>query len=121
MNKKVYWTLGLALVGLFLAEKQTYWLSVTYVYDVGTLALGACGGAVVGFFLACIVQNTTDERSRRFKILYWLLVMTAVGSFLGFGKGVPAKTTVTVMAWTLGIGFIVGLLQYFLQSKKMMR
>src|SRR5260370_21989412 len=81
MNKKIYWSLGVGLLGLLVVQKGTYWFSVTYLHDIVTSVLGAFGGAIIGFLLGCIVENTTDERSRRFKVLYWLLVMAILGSF----------------------------------------
>lgn len=101
-----------------MVQKRTYWFSVTYLHDIVTSVLGAVGGAVVGFLLSCIVERSTGQWSRRFKVVYWLLVMAIFGSFLGFGNGVPASQTLTVMAWTLGIGLVLGLLQYFLQRPK---
>jgi len=44
--------------------------------------------------------------------------MATFGSFLAFGKGVPLNTTLVVLASTLGIGLVVGLVQYFLQRPK---
>ena len=118
MNRRFYWGLGVGLLGLLLVQKGTYWFRVTYPHDIVTSVLGASGGATIGFLLGCIVEKTTDERTRRFKLLYWLLVMAIFGSFLGFGKGVPAGTTLIVLASTLGIGLAIGLLQYILQRPK---
>jgi phosphate/sulfate permease len=118
MNERIYWSLGVGLLGLLLVQKGTYWFSVTYLHDTVNSVLGAFGGAIIGFLLGCIVENTTDERSRRFKVLYWLLVMAIFGSFLGFGKGVPVSMTMTVLASTLGIGLLIGLIQYFLQRPR---
>jgi MFS-type transporter involved in bile tolerance (Atg22 family) len=118
MRRRIYWSLGLGIVGLLLSEKQTYWLPGTYLRDIRTLALAVVGCAVAGFLLGCIAERTVDERHGRTKILYWLVVMAIFGSFLGLGKGVPIDTTVTVFAWTLGVGFGIGALQYFLQRPK---
>lgn len=105
-------------MGLLLAQKHTYWYSVSFKRDIFTSALGALGGAVIGYLLGCIVENTNDERRRRVKVLYWLLVMATFGSFLAFGKGVPLDTTLAVLGSTLGIGLVVGLIQYFIQRPK---
>jgi len=118
MNKRIYWSLGLGVVGLFLVQKQTYWFSGTFWQDIKTSGLGAFGGALMGFLLGCIVERTADERPRRLKVLYWLLVMAIFGSFFGFGKEVPVGTTLIVFAVTIGIGLVLGLLQYFLQPGK---
>jgi len=118
MKKRIFWSLSVGLLGLLLVQKSTYWFSVTYLHDAATSVVGALGGTVIGFLLGCIVEKTTDERSRRAKVLYWLLVTGIFGSFLGFGKGVPASTTLTVFACTLGIGLAVGLLQYFLERRR---
>jgi phosphate/sulfate permease len=117
MKKRIYWGLGVGLVGLLLVQKETYWVSGTYLHDVVTSVLGAVGGVTIGFLIGCIVEKTTDERSRRLKVLCWLLVMAIFGSSLGFGKGVRVSTTLTVLASTLGIGLVIGLLQYFLQRR----
>jgi len=117
MKKRIYWGLGVGLLGLLLAQKGTYWFSATYLHDIVTSVLGAFGGVLIGFLISCIVEKPTDERSRRFKVLYWLLVMAIFGSFLGFGKGVRVSMTLTVLASTLGIGLVFGLLQYFLQRR----
>jgi hypothetical protein len=121
MNRKLAWTLGVGLVGLLLAAKETYWFPGAYFRDAGILALGILAGALIGFLFSCIVERTADERRRRAKVLYWLFAMAVFGIYLGFGKGVPTHTTLMVMAWTLGMGLAVGLLQYFLQSKETMR
>jgi membrane associated rhomboid family serine protease len=121
MNRKLYWTLGVGLVGLLLATKGTYWFPGTYFHDAESLTLGLLAGAIIGFLLGCIVEKTMDERRRRAKVLYWLFAMAVFGSYLGSGKAVPTHTTLMVMAWTLGIGLVVGLLQYFLQSKETIR
>jgi len=118
MNRRIMWSLGVGLVGLLLAQKHTYWYSASFARDIFTSALGALGGALIGYLLGCIVENASDERHRRVKVLYWLLVMATFGSFLAFGKGVPLNTTLVVLASTLGIGLVVGLVQYFLQRPK---
>lgn len=105
-------------MGLLLAQKQTYWYSASLPRDIFTSALGALGGGVIGYLLGYIVENASDERHRRVKILCWLLVMATFGSFLGFGKGVPFSTTLVVLASTLGIGLVFGFAQYFLQRPK---
>jgi len=93
-------------------------LNDSFARDIFTSALGALGGALIGYLLGCIVENASDERHRRVKVLYWLLVMATFGSFLAFGKGVPLNTRLVVLASTLGIGLVVGLVQYFLQRPK---
>jgi hypothetical protein len=121
MNRKLWWTFGVGLVGLLLATKETYWFPGTYFHDAESLTLGILAGTVIGFLFGCIVEKTADEWRRRAKVLYWLFAMAIFGSYMGFGKGVPTHTTLMVMAWTLGIGLAVGLLQYFLQSKETIR
>jgi hypothetical protein len=121
MRKKIYWSLGTGLVGVLLAQKGAYGLPGTYLEDLGTFALGAIGGAIAGLLIGCIVEQTKDERKRQLKVLYWLLVMAILGSYLGIGRHVQIGTTFAVMMCTLGIGLLAGLLQYFMQSGKTMR
>lgn len=118
MRLRMYWSAGLSIVGLVLAQKQTYWVPGTYFRDIKTSIFAVVMSAVAGFLLGCIVEKAADERQRRMKILYWLIVMAIFGSFLGFGRGVLVSTTVAVFEWTLGIGFALGILQYFLQRPK---
>ena len=118
MKRKIFWSVCLALVGLFIAQKQTYWLPGTYLLDIETCTVAIVGCAVVGFALGCIVETTATERQRRLKILYWLVVMAILGSFIAFGKGISISTTVTRLAWTLAVGVVIGVLQYFLQRPK---
>jgi hypothetical protein len=118
MRKKTYWSIGLAVVGLLIAQKQTYWLPGTYLLDLETCTVAVVGCAIAGFTLGCIVETTTTERQRRLKILYWLVVMVILGSFLGFGRGVSVSTTATRLAWTLAVGLVAGVLQYFLQRPR---
>ena len=118
MKRKIYWSAGLAIVGFLIAQMETYWLSGTYLRDIETCGVAIVGSAIAGFTLGCIVERTATERQRRMKIFYWLAVMTILGSFLGFGKGVPVSTTLTVLAWTLAVGLVAGALQYFLQRPK---
>ena len=118
MRKRMFWSLGLSMVGLLLAQKQTYWVPGTYFDDIKTSTLAVGGFGVAGFLLGCIVDKTPDERQRRAKLLYWLVVMAIFGSFLGFGKGVSANTTIAVFAWTLGIGLVIGTLQYFFERPR---
>jgi phosphate/sulfate permease len=118
VKKKVLWSLGLAIIGLFLAQKQVYWLPGTYSRDIETCSFAIVGCAVAGFIVGCIVERTKTERQRRPKILYWLLVTCILGSFLGLGRGVPVETTVTVLASTLLIGLVAGVFQFFLQPPK---
>jgi hypothetical protein len=106
VRKRIYWGLGVGLLGLLFTQKGTYWFSATYLHDIVTSVLGAFGGVLIGFLISCIVEKTTDERSRRFKVLYWFLGMAIFGSFLGFGKGVRVSMTLTVLASTLGIGLV---------------
>ena len=65
MNKRIYWSLGVGLLGLLLVRKGTNWFSVTYLHDTVISVLGAFWGAIIGFLLGYIAENTTDERSRR--------------------------------------------------------
>ena len=119
MNRKIAWSFGVGLVGLYLVQKQTYWLPGTYLNDALTSAAFAIGFAIAGFLLGCIVTKTADERQRRLKILYWLGVMGIFGTFLGIGKGVPTGTTLTILASAMGIGIVLGALQYFLQRPQL--
>jgi len=118
MNRRIIWSLGVSFVGLLLAQKQTYWYSASFTHDIFTSALGVLGGGIIGYLLGCIAEDTSDERHRRVKVLYWLLVMTVFGMFLAFGKGVPLSTTLVVLGSTLAIGLVAGLTQYFLQRPK---
>jgi len=118
MRRKIYWSLGVGLAGIFLAQKGTYYFSGTFLRDLETLTVGALGGVGAGFLLGCIVERTTGERNRRLKVLYWVLVMAILGSYLGVGRQVPIRTTSMVMMGALGTGLLVGFLQYFLQSGK---
>lgn len=117
MKKKIVWTVGVALVGLLLATKETYWIAGTHVGDAAKLALGVVAGGSVGFFIGCIVEKTTDRRKRKLKVLYWTIALAVFGACLGFGRGVPVKQTVTVLTCTVGLGLVVGLLQYFWNSR----
>ena len=112
--------MAVGFVGFLLTTKKTIWIPGTYLDDAESLALGIIGGAVIGFLLSCIVEESTNERQRRAKVIYWLFVMAVFGCGLGFGKGVSTRTTLIRMAWTLGIGLTIGFLQYFLQSKTKM-
>jgi len=118
MKRRTYWSIGLAVVGLLIAQKQTYWLPGTYLLDIETCTVAIVGCAVAGFTLGCIVESTATERQRRLKILYWLVVIAILGSFLVFAKGVPASTMATRLAWILAVGLAVGVLQYFLERPK---
>lgn len=118
MNRRIVWSLGVGLVGLLLAQKHTYWYSASIVRDIFASVLGVLGGTIIGYLLGCIVEETSDERHRRMKILYWLLVMATFGCFLAFGKGVPLNATLVVLGSTLGIGLMIGLIQYFFQPPK---
>jgi hypothetical protein len=119
MKRKVSWSFGVGLVGLYLAQKQTYWLPGTYLRDTLTSAAVAIGFAIVGFLLGCIATRTVNKRQRRLKVMYWLAVMGILATFLGTGKGVPVSMTLAVFAWALGIGLVVGALQYFLQRPRL--
>lgn len=118
MKKKIYWAGAIGLAGLYLSTADTYWLPGTLLSDVRALTLGLFGGVLAGFSIGCIVQKVNAEGSRRLKILYWILTTGVLGCFLGFGKGVPTRNTLIVLAWTLGAGFFLGLLQYFLERPK---
>jgi hypothetical protein len=117
MKKKIAWTVGVALVGLLLATKGTYWLPGTYGGDSANLALGMAAGGLVGFLIGCIVEKTTDSRKRKLKVLYWTLALAVFGACLAFGRGVPIKQTVIVLTCTIGFGLVIGLLQYFWDSR----
>jgi hypothetical protein len=86
MRRKIYWSAGLAIVGLLIAQKQTYWLPGTYLRDIETCGVAIVGCAIAGFTLGCIAERAATERQRRMKIFYWLAVMTIFGSFLGLEK-----------------------------------
>ena len=118
MKRKIYWSVGLAIVGLLIAQKQTYWVPGTYLFDIETSTVAIAGCAIAGFTLGCIVETTATERQRRLKILYWLVVMAILGSFIAFGNGVSVSTTATRLAWSLAVGLVIGILQYFLQRPK---
>jgi hypothetical protein len=115
MNQKTLsWTIAVGLVGVLLASKETYWYPGTYLSDLSSLGVGLVGGAMLGFLFGLIVKKTTDEREARAKIFNWLLAMTGFGLFLSTGKGVPIKTTLTVMSCTISIGLAAGVLQFWL-------
>ena len=117
MDKKLSWSLGLGLVGLCVAQKHTYWMPGTYLRDARTSAIAMIGCAAAGFLLGFIITKTPSERQRKLKVLSWLAVMGIFGSFLGIGKGVPLNTTLTVFAWILSVGLVIGILQYLLHQR----
>ena len=47
--------------------------------------------------LGCIVERPSDERQRRLKVLYWVLIMAILGLYLGIGRRVPVITTAMVL------------------------
>jgi phosphate/sulfate permease len=118
MRKKIYWASGLAVVGLYLVQKQTYWLPATFLEDLVKSLLGVSGGALTGYLLGCIVEQVSEQRKRLLKLVYWLLVMAIFGCFLATGKGAPMTLRLTVIACTMGLGLLLGGLQYFWESKK---
>jgi hypothetical protein len=118
MKRKIYWSVGLAIVGLLIAQKETYWEPGTYLLDIETCTVAVVGCAVAGFTSGCIVDTTATERHRRLKILYWLVVMVILGSFIAFGNGISVRTTATRLAWSLVVGLVIGVLQYVLQRPK---
>ena len=121
MKRKIYWAAGLAVVGLYLVQKQTYWLPSTYLQDLVKSLLGVFGGALTGFLLGCIVEEVSEQRKRVLKLLYWLIVMAIFGCFLATGKGAPISLRLTVIACSMGLGLILGGLQYVWESRKIPR
>jgi len=118
MRKRIFWSVGVGLVGLYLATADTYWLPGTLLSDLSALAFGIVGGGFAGYSIARVAESVADERTRRLKVLHWLFVMAVLGCFLGFGRGVPIRNTLTVLACTLSIGLAVGTLQYYFQPPK---
>jgi hypothetical protein len=114
MRRMAYWTIGLGLVGLFLAIKETYGLPGTSLRDLGTFSISIGCWSIVGFCMGSVIEKAKNERQRRMNFVYWLIGMICLASFLSFGKGVLISTTIAVFAGTLTVGLAAATLQYLI-------
>jgi len=98
--RRICWTLGLALIGLFLALKgQGAYL------NAGELITGGVWGAAVGFGFGSIFDQ---RRPGKKLIAYWAFTLALLGPF--FGPLLPLGSFVVRQALGSGIGLLVGAL-----------
>lgn len=110
--RRTFWTLGMALIGLFLALKgQDVKVNVTEV------VIGGIWGAAIGYGLGSIFDQ---RRPRRRLIIYWAATLALVALF--FGPIVPVSSFFLrqTVAGVLGAlaGAIVGVVQLKLAQRE---
>jgi drug/metabolite transporter (DMT)-like permease len=105
MMKRIYWTLGMAIIGVFLALKGQ-----DVNVKVSEIATGGIWAAAIGFGLGSIFDQRRPEKRL---IIYWAATLTLVALF--FGPIVPVSSFLAreTIAGVLGAlaGAILGVVQ----------
>ena len=74
--RRMFWTLGMTLIGLFLAFKGQ---DVTV--NVGEIAIGGIWAGCIGYGLGSIFEKRAFRKKTL--IAYWCFTMALVGAFFG--------------------------------------
>src|ERR1700737_3285960 len=98
--KRVFWTVGLALVGLWGG-----WFAQGYPLTFVVLAIFTIWGGCIGYGFGNIFDQRTPTRRL---IIYWAVTLGSVGSLL-FAI-VPLRFLPAQVGVTAGIGALVGML-----------
>jgi hypothetical protein len=77
--------MGLGLVGLFLASKETYGLPGTSLRDLGTFSFAIGCWCIIGFCMGRVLEQTEIKRQRQLKFVYWSIATICLALFLAFG------------------------------------
>lgn len=114
--RRIFWTLGMTLVGLFLAFKGQ---DVTV--NAGEIAIGGIWAACIGYGLGSVFEKRAFRRNTL--IAYWCSTMALVGAF--FGPLFPSHDFIVqvllgAVAGTF-LGLILGLLHWRHLSNKPVR
>ena len=110
--RRIYWTLGLTLAGLFLAVKELDWVYESILYKLAMLVLYAALGAITGFCLSIATQRSASNGKSVGRLIAWIAAFALVGLGIGHGN-VSWLFTLRVMALTTGVGALIGALQFF--------
>jgi hypothetical protein len=110
--RRVYWTLGLTLAGLFLAVKEVDWVYDSMLHKLAILGLYAALGAITGFCLSIATQRSASNGKSVGRLMAWIAAFALMGLGIGHGN-VSWPFTLRVMAVTTAVGAFIGILQFF--------
>lgn len=114
--RKVYWTVALAVAGLFLAVKELDWVYDSLLHKVAMLALYGITGAIAGFCLSIATERSTSHGKSLWRLLAWVAAFALVGLGIGHGN-VSWAFTLRVMAIMTVVGAFIGALQIFISNR----
>lgn len=117
-RKKLQWAIALGFVFLLLAQKSTYWLSVTYLDDLKISAIALAVGMSCGYLVGVIILPLRHKRQKLVKIFCWWGIFGILCSGFVLDREIPVRTRLEIAGWIFGILTIFGLVQYLLERQK---
>ena len=112
MMRRIFWTLGMTLIGLFLAFKGQ---DVTV--NVSEIVIGGTWAGCIGFGFGSIFGKRAFHKN--VLIAYWCVTMALVGAF--FGPVVPSSSLATQMLSGATAGAILGAILALLHWRQLNR
>lgn len=111
--RRIFWTLGMTLIGLFLALKgQDVQVNVT------EMAIGGIWGAAIGYGIGSIFDQ---RRPGRRLIIYWAVTLALLGLFFGPLLSVASFVVRQALGCMIGalVGVLLGIVHLKVASKKL--
>ena len=114
--RRLYWSLGLMLAGVFLSMKDIDWMYDSTSHKFAILLLYGAVGALLGMCLSVVVQPAASRGRRTARFFCWTAAFGLLGLAVGHGN-VPWLVTLRFIGVFAAIGAAVGSLQFFVTGR----
>jgi hypothetical protein len=114
--RKLCWSLGVALAGVFLSMKDIDWTYDSTGHKVSVLVLYGVIGASIGLCLSIAADSAHTRAKRLARLFCWVGSFGFLGLALGHGN-VPWLVTFRFIGTFAAIGVVIGSLQFLIASR----
>lgn len=114
--RKLYWSLGVALAGIFLSMKDIDWTYDSTGHKLGIFILYGFIGALIGLCLSVAAESPQTRGKRLARLFCWVGSFGLLGLALGHGN-VPWLVTFRFTGAFAVVGAVIGSLQFLVASR----
>jgi hypothetical protein len=115
--KTLFWGIGVAVAGAFLAIKDVDWLYDSVSARALKFAIYSATGFAMGVCISLATSPPKPRQSLLLRAVWWSLLFAILGLALGHGN-VPVSTTVRFIVISTVVGLAIGLVQYSLARRR---
>jgi len=115
--RRLYWSLGLAVAGIFLSMKDIDWTYDSTSHKLGIFVLYCLIGATMGLCLSVAAESAPTRGKRLARLFCWVACFGLLGLALGHGN-VPRLLTFRFIGAFALVGVVIGALQFLVASRR---